>query len=726
MLFLFSITLFVSATLLFWIQPMFGKMVLPTLGSSPSVWNTCMVFFQASLLLGYVYAHVSTTFLGVKKQALLHLGLIFLPLLVLPVSILNSCNPPTDENPIPWLLLLMSASVGLPFFMISCNAPMLQKWFSATSHKEAGDPYFLYVASNAGSMLGLLSYPLFVEPNFTLVYQNKLWMYGYYLLLSLIIVCAIYLWRNYTNVETPQREVSTIKINDRLWWIVLSFVPSSLLLGVTSYLSTDISAIPFLWVIPLAIYLLSFIFVFSREKIISHKLMVDIFPFLILPVMIYIISAQTKIVWLTFLFHLLTFFVACMICHGELANKRPEPAHLTEYYLWISVGGFLGGVFNAIIAPLVFNTVVEYPLALVLACLLRPALSQIKLSKKAVLLDFLLPVLLGIFLIAVTFVLKKFEIGIYWLPGVLTLAVPAVVCYSFSKRPIRFGLGVGVVILVSNLCTTSKILYRERSFFGVLKVIIDSDGKYKNLIHGKTIHGREIITGKRPHEPLTYYHKEGPIGQFFNYFNESHKGGKVAAVGLGSGSVAYYGTAEQKWTFFEIDPLVKKIATNEKYFTFLKDAKAKWKIVLGDGRLSLKQSQDKYFDLIIFDAFSSDAIPVHLITLDAVKLYLTKIKENGILAFHISNKYMKLDPVLGDIASSLGLYAVIQRDLNMSSLDQENGKEPSVWVLMTRRQDNLGKLTFDNRWVQLTEKTGRNVWTDDYSNVLGVFNWGRI
>lgn len=708
---------------------MFGKMILPVLGSSPSVWNSCMVFFQASLFLGYIYAHATCNFLGVRKQAFFHLGLLFLPLLVLPVSLSGILNPPVDENPIPWLLMTMSLSVGLPFFVVSTSAPLLQKWFSSTTHKDANDPYFLYVASNLGSMLALISYPVFLEPKLRLLEQSNLWTYGYWFLLFLTMICAFFVISKKHIQEENRVSQDTKKTNvkDRLWWTILSFVPSSLLLGVTSYLSTDISAIPLLWIAPLIIYLFSFVLVFSKKQIFSRELMIKLLPLLMLPIAIYIISGQTKIVWLTFLLHLLTFFVACMVCHGELVKHRPSTKHLTEFYLWISFGGFLGGLFNAVIAPIIFKTVIEYPLALVLACILMPSLTNNK-KEKIQFLDIFTPLIFGLILIIISFLLKKADLKIEWLHSLLTLALPAILCYLFHNRPVRFGLTVGVFIFVSIFFTnvSGKMLYTERSFFGVHRVAIDSEGNYRNLIHGRTIHGKEIINGNRPHEPLTYYHKDGPIGQFFNFFNESHDLAKIGVIGLGAGSLAYYGKLNQEWIFYEIDPVVSKIASDEKYFTFLADSKAKHKTILGDGRLSLKKSKDKYFDLIVLDAFSSDAIPMHLITLEAVKLYRSKIKENGFIAFHISNKYINLKPVLGNLASSLDLFCFVNSDLAIQEIEREKGKEPSIWVILTSKKTNLGRLVNGSKWEILSGNSKEKIWSDDFSNILSVFNWGRI
>lgn len=354
------------------------------MGGTPGVWNTCMVFFQASLLAGYIYAHAATAWLGVRRQAALHVGLLLLPLSTLPIAVSIGWSPPVEENPIPWLLALLLVSVGLPFFVISASAPMLQKWFASTGHPAAKDPYFLYRASNLGSMLGLLAYPALLEPTLQLAEQSWLWSWGYGLLILLTLGCAVILWRGPVSAThslslgashdshgllTIEDSGSGLTVSRRMRWVALSFVPSSLMLGVTTHLSTDIAAIPLLWVIPLALYLFSFVLVFARKPSLSHQFMVRRLPFLILASAITIFSKATQPVWLLMPLHLLTFFVAAMVCHGEMAKDRPPTRHLTEFYLWMSVGGVLGGLFNALVAPMVFSTVVEFPLAMVAASL---------------------------------------------------------------------------------------------------------------------------------------------------------------------------------------------------------------------------------------------------------------------------------------------------------------------------------------------------------------------
>ena len=417
MAFLFSVTLFVSAGLLFSIQPMIGKIILPKLGGAPAVWNTCMVFFQAALLLGYAYAHFLTR-LGIKRQALVHMGMILLPLLVLPIQISDKAimSIPSENNPIPWLIGFLVVATGLPFFTVSTTAPLLQKWFSSTQHRYAHDPYFLYSASNVGSMIGLLSYPVLVEPRLSLMQQSWLWAIGYGGLAVLITCCALVLWRSKSGMGTAkenaglnhhinslsgttmergierdnklhdgkidqwQHEKDGISYRRLLRWVLFAFVPSSLMLGVTTYLTTDIAPFPLLWVVPLGLYLLTFILVFARRPVLPPQWLGRVLSMCSVVLLIAFIVGANHPAWLMTILNLLLFSVAAMIYHGELAKDRPAPSRLTEFYLCLSIGGILGGLFNALIAPLLFQNVIEYPLIMLLACAFRPAGSTLLMA----------------------------------------------------------------------------------------------------------------------------------------------------------------------------------------------------------------------------------------------------------------------------------------------------------------------------------------------------------
>jgi hypothetical protein len=739
LLFLFGVTLFVSATLLFLIQPMFAKMVLPMLGGTPAVWNTCMVFFQSALLMGYGYAHVATTWLGVRRQAALHVGLLLLPLLTLPISVPLGWNPPVQQNPVPWLLTLLLVSVGLPFFAVSASAPMLQKWFASTGHPAAKDPYFLYGASNLGSLLALLSYPVLLEPNLRLSEQSWMWARGYEVLIVLMLGCAVILWKspefrrqNPTLIASHDSR-GKLSIGDdadkptfilRIRWVLLSFVPSSLLLGVTTYLTTELPAIPLLWVIPLAIYLLTFILVFERKPILPHVLMVRVLPFgvLALASLIPLPVAMPPAFFIPL--HLLTFFIAAMVCHGELAKSRPTTEHLTEFYLWMSVGGALGGVFNALIAPLIFKSVVEYPLVIVLACLLRPTTLPKKPAGRGRLLDLGLPVALGVFITGLSWAGEAGGIRLDLLfKGLLIVA--SLTCFAFRDRPVRFGLGVGAMMLATAFSAGghSQVLHAERSFFGVHRIVQDAEHKYHVLFSGNTIHGAQSLDPSRRREPLLYFFRTGPIGQMFSALSEEGVKPPVAIIGLGTGSMACYGLPGQEFTFYEIDPAVERIARDPRYFTFLQECFPRINVVLGDARLSLKRAPDHHYGLIVLDAFSSDMIPLHLLTREALTLYLAKLVDDGILVFHISNRNLELRPVLSDLARDAGLDYLVQQDSGISEEEIATGKVPSTWAVMSRPHRRLSALAKSSRWTIWAGRPSTRILADDFSNILDLIQW---
>ena len=730
---------------MFWLEPMFAKMILPILGGTPSAWTTCIAFYQLALLGGYVYAHVAIKWLGVRRQSIFHLVLLWSALILLPFGLTNALKPPVSPNPILWVFLLLLTTVGLPFFVISSTAPVLQKWFSTTVHLSAKDPYFLYSTSNLGSMVGLLAYPLLVEPFLTLKTQSALWSGCYVLMAVLISGCVISVWRSSgkraqhpdSNVDTKvQVEPSIIensealKNSQRIRWVLLAFAPSSLLMGVTQYITLDIAQIPLLWIVPLAIYLLTFILVFAKRPLLNHRWMVWGQPFLLVPLIMLFYWNLTPHMWFSIPFHLITFFIIAMVCHGELANTRPSTAHLTEFYLWLSVGGVLGGLFNALIAPHIFKTLAEYPLVIVLACLLRPSEHFDKHKSYERWLDLGLP--LTLFLIVS---LPKLGLGylrqLGGSSGVLLIVIIFISCimgillYSFRQRPIRFGLGMGAVVLVSFLWTggQERVLYSGRNFFGILKVLRDSAGDYHFLQHGTTLHGAQSLDPTRRREPLVYFSRTGPLGQVFEVFNSKPVGNRVAIIGLGPGTIASYAKAGQHWTFYEIDPAVERVALDTRYFTFLRDCPANVDVILGDARLSLKQSPDTHYDLIVLDAFNSDSIPIHLLTREALNLYLAKLAADGILAFHISNKYLNLKPVVGNLALDANLACYVREDMELSDDDRRAKKAGSAWVALARHVRDLRNLADDPRWKPLEGQAGARLWTDDYSNIPGVFKW---
>ena len=733
MLAVYATTLFLSAALMFMVQPMFGKMVLPLLGGSPAVWNTEVAFCQSILLLGYLYAHLTARWLGIRRQALVHCLVIFVPLLLLPIDIPQGQIPPAVGNPIPWLLALLTMGLGLPFFVVATISPMLQHWFSSTDHPKADDPYFLYAVSNTGSLLGLLGYPVLMEPYLQLQNQGWAWGVGYGLLILLTLACATTVLgssgspgRSSSSEESDppcKEQAGPLASRRRLRWVLGAFVPSSLMLSVTTYLSVNIAPVPLLWVIPLSIYLVTFILVFARRTIIPHTTMVRIFSAAILPLIIVIIFQATQPIWLMVGLHLAGFFVIAMVCHGTIARDRPDPAHLTEFYLWISFGGVLGGVFNAIVAPMIFSTLTEYSLVLVLGVLLL-AWNQGGVRRDFLWLDLGLPATLGLVSGGFIYVFETLEVAAGPAAQIVMFGIPAAVCYGFSKRPLRFGLSLGALFLASSLYSGGQgtILHIERNFFGIHKVLLDREGGYHLLSHSGTLHGRQSLETSRRCQPLSYFHATGPLGQVFAALGNRAGRWQVGAIGLGTGSIASYKQPAQQWTFFELDPTVVRIASNSDYFSYLSECSQNVKVISGDARLSLSREADDRFDMIVLDAYSSDSIPIHLITRQALQLYLDKLTEEGLLVFHLSNQYLDLSSVVANLAEDAGLMYLLQDDLSLSQEEWSSGKEPSRWAIMARHPETFGRLGGDPRW-QRPGKTEGQVWTDSYSSIFSVLNW---
>jgi hypothetical protein len=756
----YAAAVFVSATLLFVVQPMFARMVLPLLGGSPAVWNTTVVFYQVALLAGYAYAHLTTVWLDRRRQVALHAMLLLVPFVVLPLAVPAGWSPPTANNPIPWLLALLLAAVGMPFFVVSTSSPLLQSWFASTNHRAAANPYVLYAASNAGSMLALISYPLLVEPYLRLQQQSWLWTVGYAMLVALMLGCAAIVWRATptndqrptTNDEAavsqplPPDTLAPLTMARRLRWVLLAAVPSSLMLSVTTYLSTNIAPIPLLWIIPLALYLLTFILVFAGKPILPHRAMVRGLPIVLLPLVIVICAQATQPIWMLITLHLVTFFIATIVCHGELAADRPPPRQLTEFYLWMSIGGAIGGMFNALLAPVLFTTVVEYPLALVLVCLLLRSekrevrsekrdeetrrqgdkrIAHLSLVVRPLWLDLGLSLAIGALVAGLILGTRAFGVVSGPLSYGLVFGLPALICFGFSRRPLRFALSIAAIFAAATLYTSDQgqVLHAERSFFGIHRVLLDPTGGFHVIAHGGTLHGRQSLDPARAREPLSYYAGSGPIGQVIAASSGAHERRRVAVIGLGAGSLACYSRPDQTWTFYEIDPSVEWIARNPAYFTFLRDCAPTAKVELGDARLALVHAADQSYDLMVLDAYSSDSTPIHLITREALALYRTKLAPGGVLAFHISNQYLDLKPVLGDLARDAGLIALFQDDLVLDPDEAARGKSASQWVIMARDQADFGALSSDRRWQMLEGRPDSSVWTDDFSSILSVLRW---
>ena len=726
-LFLFAGTLFVSAVLMFVLQPLFGKLLLPLLGGSPAVWNTCMVFYQTILFLGYLYAHYLSTTFSQHRQIQIHAAVIAISLIALPVALPESIIPPTESNPTLWLMWTLLVAIGLPFFIVSTTSPLLQKWFAKVGHHTSEDPYFLYGASNCGSMLALLSYPFLIEPNIGLIEQKIAWSIGYGVLSLLIMGAAFVFWKKNQSIDEENSQLDEnvpLFWSTKMYWFALAFVPSSLLLGLTNFISTDIASAPLLWIIPLTLYLLTFILVFSKWADKIHPIMVLLQPIILLPFIAYsFVDPAALPYWLNLILHLLAFFIAVMVCHGELAKHRPSTQHLTHYYLIMSFAGMLGGMFNTFIAPFIFNSVYEYPIMIVAALILRPGIREQKPSLQLIFPGLLLFVGLGIYF----FSEGLSQSLVYSVTNGLILLVG--LTYAFREKSVAFASLTAVILFftlgIQHLM--SNTIYQERSFFGVLSVresvLIDENNrpeKYHELFHGTTKHGAQRLAPHLRTTPLTYYSRPGPMGQLFSVYDSQNQNWEVGTVGLGAGALACYAKPQQHWTQYEIDPLVVATAKDEKFFTYLKLCSKNTVYKIGDARLSLVAEPDQKFDLLIMDAFSSDAVPTHLLTREAMSLYFAKLKPGGILAFHITNRHLELKKVMSDHVNHFKLSALIQEY-------KPKKKMPLViatdWVVMAKQEETLAPLRLSQagHWQKLPLYFDMKPWTDDFTNIIGIW-----
>jgi spermidine synthase len=713
---LYGATLLLAALLLFWIQPLYTKMALPIFGGAPAVWTTASMFFQVALLAGYLYAHLLSRARGLGWQAGLHLALLAFVFFLLPVRIDAEAGA-VAQDPALSLLGLLALGLGLPFFAIAATAPLLQRWFSRTRHADAADPYFLYVASNVGSMLALVGFPLLIEPALGLAQQSRAWTAGYALLVLLIAACAVHAWRHRdassAAVSPDAGAPAGIPWRERALWMALAFAPSSLMLGVTQHITSEIAAVPLLWLLPLALYVVTFVNAFARRPPLKLEWAAALQP----PLVILLALAWVLNIYLSvFLLHLAAFFVTALMCHGELARRRPPAARLTEFYIWIALGGALGGAFNALAAPLLFDSILEYPLVIALACMLRPGLRSARAGVAWT--DLALPaVLAGAFALLVHFGVHPLREGT--LAIVLYLEAVGVALYVARVRPVRFGLAVAVTLLaMPRLHDVDEVLARHRSFFGVHTVLKDATGSFHVLMHGITVHGAQHLDPAQRHEPTTFYHRDGPLGQMFDALGAGGRFRRVALIGLGTGSATCYREPGREWTLFEIDPLVVEIARDRRWFGFLAECAPGAQTLIGDGRLSLRTMPDGRFDLIIVDTFSSDAIPMHMLTREAVLLYFRKLSARGVLMLHITNQYLELAPVLAGTVADAGLAAMVPGPRLFLPPEGRYAQMESSWMAVARNPADLAALASLEGWQAPAPRPAGRSWTDDYSNIL--------
>ena len=714
-----AVTLFVSAFLLFCCQPMVGKMVLPSLGGAASVWTTCVLFFQTMLLAGYLYVYFLGRLRNPKHQLVIHLILLASVFVALPIRFRGSM-PVGGASPVAWELVHLIRGVALPFFVVSATAPLLQGWFSKTNDPAAQDPYFLYAASNAGSLLALLLYPFVFEPRLGVSAQSLAWLIGYVVLVILVLIAMSEFWKLRTQSRGQQSTVPPSSVT-RVSWLAASFVPSALMLAVTTHLSVNLASVPFLWTVPLAVYLLTFILAFGRRIRISGAHISFVAPVILL-LLVPIFAAgpvRNPVFYLGLLAaHLILLFVGGLLCHTSLARTRPVTEHLSEYYAWIAFGGALGGAFAAVIAPLLFTNVLEYPLLVAALAFFRQPQDARRSRWDAL---FVLPLLA---LVAGALGLSKWykvPISASLALGILIYMVIGLAGVAFHRRRWLFASGLAAVLLVFTAFIVPALkdteqLHVARNFFGVKQVLFDQNRNERKLLHGDTMHGLEGIDPARSGRPLSYYMPSGPLGDLMAMLKD-RPNQEIGVLGLGSGTIAAYTQPNRQITFFEIDPQVEFIARH--FFSFLPRCGDRCSVILGDGRLSIQEQPDQRFDLLILDAFNSDAIPAHLLSSEAIALYQRKLKPDGAILFHVSNRYLRIRELVTALARDAKLPALYRDDED----DREPGKARSAYVILALVPETVRDLSQTRNWFDVSYIDTVQPWTDDYSNLFEILRW---
>ena len=719
---LYTGAIFLSAALLFSLQPMFTKMVLPVLGGSPSVWSMAMVFFQSLLLAGYAYAHLLATRLGQRLGTFVHLLVLAAAAATLPIAARGGFAPPAEVDPSFWLIGVFALSVGLPFFALSAHGPLLQAWFARSGHARAEDPYFLYAASNIGSFAALLGYPLVIEPFLGLSAQSVGWSAGFVGLAALIAGAGLLGGQAIPQAKVRAEKPATIPLSLKAKWTALAFAPSGLLVAVTAHMSTDIGSAPLVWVIPLGLYLLSFPLAFrTRSPSWDDGGVCLQFWCGALVLMSIGMGARGAMGALLMLaFHLGFFFFSALVCHRALYLSRPPGAMLTSFYLYLSFGGMLGGLFAGLAAPLLFSTLAEYPVLVAAAFACVPqALSQLRVIPRRDVLMFgsLFAIGAAVFAFLTAFTPWALQARILL---ILLVGLPILINWRLRGRCLLLGALAVVTILGVKTFTQGE---SHRSFFGVTRIEDLDNGAVRTMMHGSTLHGAirmrnpdgSPVSG--PPTPTTYYTLSGPMGETIAAIRKA-KGGldHAAVVGLGAGTLACHFGPSERVTFYEIDPIVVKLATDKSRFRYLSDCQARSEIVLGDARLTLAQQTHKS-DVIVIDAFSSDAIPMHLLTSEAVGVYLSKLAPNGALVMHISNKIVELTDIVARIAGEHGLvtYAILSQP---AANEAELALSSKVVALARSRDDLRTLLSGGENWTAVTPPDSYPVWTDDHSTIL--------
>lgn len=736
---IFTATTFLSAFLLFLIQPMFAKMVLPLLGGAPSVWAVALLFFQGALLVGYGYAHLLVRHVPAASTGFIHLALSAFAFLFLPIAIPAGWSEPPPGDAYLWQLGLFAVAIGVPFAAVSANAPLLQAWFSRVGHRQSADPYFLYAASNLGSLIALLGYPFVFEPAFGLRALAIVWTAGFAALVVALAICFLRV-RNasaaadapasgtlHDGVSLPLRDAPTW--NSRAAWVGLAFVPSALLTAFTTHIATDVASAPLIWVVPLALYLLTFVIVFRERAWIPRPVLLTVHALAAILALLQLAQTEKETWFYAAGYGVAAFVASTLVAHRTLYEARPEARHLTEFYMWMSVGGVLGGIFAALLAPRIFPEVFEYPLLLALSFACRPGAMDLVSRSRLSWAGMVALVVVGWAAIAYGPQLA-FDYDIHFGRWGTTAGIAAFFAFlavALWRSPPHMlmavlGMYLTVVLLPSGVHRGSA----QRSYFGVYRVIQSADGQFNVLQHGTTLHGAQRIRDEEGNviadiTPATYYHPDSPMAAAIRLTSlvNNHTGAKgtFGVIGLGAGSLACYSAPGEVWRFFEIDPVVVRIAQSRN-FTFLSNCQPDADVVLGDARLTFAKETDESYDLVIVDAFSSDAIPVHMMTAEALTLYASKLKDQGVAVLHISNRYLDLEQVVAATLPTLGvtLHPLVIEDYE----DEGYAKTGSTVILIGKDQAAVDRFRSIEGARDIARPAVRP-WTDDFSDILEPF-----
>lgn len=731
---LFAVAIFTSASLVFIVQPMVTKMILPLLGGSPAVWNTAMVFFQCALLAGYLYAHLLQRITSLKGQVLVHLAVLVVAALFLPLQINGLLGDPDTNTPIFWLLATLALSIGAPFAILSATAPLLQAWFARlqAGTRSGQNPYVLYAASNLGSFLALLSYPVLIEPLSALSQQRVAWSIGYGFFIALVIGLALLIWARNLSApanSAPLARSAPIPLRRKGLLIVLAAIPSSLMLGVTAHLSTDVASSPFLWVVPLALYLLTFVIAFQTRPWIPLPVTLMLQAITVVMVTTFMGQGVSSLI-LLFVVHIAAFFFATLMCHQQMALRRPAPDRLTEFYLLMSLGGVLGGAFTALLAPVLFQTVIEYPIVLVLACLMRTpdrkpwTKKQILLLVAGITIAILVPILFQVmrYNLDLRQVVQD-AVGVTRSAQYMILAA-GICAFLIRDKVLAFTAIVAIATFAGQFASRSyNYIYTDRSFFGVMRVgrtvDLDMGGDVHVLLHGTTLHGAQARHPQVMCDPTMYYAHSTPLGQAALIVQKENSAARMGVVGLGSGAMAAYKRADDTMTFFEIDPAVDRMARDPSLFTFISNcASGPINTVLGDARLTLEKEPKGTYDYLLIDAFSSDAVPAHLLTKEAIANYVALLSPNGVLVLHLSNRHLDIVRPAMAAADAIGAPYLHQRYAEHPDAP-EMAEASTEALIITRNEQALAPFRADGRWSPW-DAGGVKPWTDDYVDLFGA------